>query len=91
MLRPKFCLASADGKKPAPLPFAHSLNEFRTKERDSMTRNDRLTTKHGSALLRRNRFSILAGTAALMALAMTGCSRRPEAKGLAFAGSLNKA
>ena len=43
-----------------------------------MTRNDRLMTKQGSALLRRNRFLLLAGGVTLLALAMTGCSKPQE-------------
>ena len=43
-----------------------------------MTRNDRLTTKQGSALPRRNRFLLLAGGVTLLALAMTGCSKPQE-------------
>jgi cytochrome c peroxidase len=43
-----------------------------------MMRNDRLTTTHGDALSRRNRFSLLAGSVALLALAMAGCSPTQE-------------
>ena len=43
-----------------------------------MTRNDRLTTRQGSVLPRSNRFSLLAGGAALLAVAMTGCSKPQE-------------
>lgn len=43
-----------------------------------MTRNDRLTTRQGSALPRRNRCLLLAGGVALLVLAMTGCGKPPE-------------
>ena len=43
-----------------------------------MMRNDRLTTKQGSALSRRNRFSLLAGGVALVVLCMAGCSKPQE-------------
>ncbi len=43
-----------------------------------MMRNDRLTTKQGNALPRRNRFSLLAGGAVLVAFSMTGCSTTQE-------------
>ena len=43
-----------------------------------MTRNHRLTTTQNSALPRRNRCSLLAGGAALLAFCMTGRSRTQE-------------
>ena len=43
-----------------------------------MMRNHRLTTKQSNALPRRNRFSLLAGGAALVAFCMTGCSTTQE-------------
>ena len=43
-----------------------------------MTRNDRLTTKQGNVLPRRNRFSLLAGGVALVVLCMAGCSKPQE-------------